>query len=101
MKFTIKNEAGENIVNLMRRIGYHFDGTDEEKSKLSFVHPIGSNLYPRFHIYLKENKETREIEIDLHLDQKRPIYKGVRAHSAEYEGETVKKESERIRKFPA
>ena len=99
MKFTIKNEAGENIVNLMRRVGYHFDGTDKEKSKLSFVHPIGSNLFPRFHIYLKENKEAKEIKIDLHLDQKKPIYKGAPAHSAEYKGEVVKKEAERIKNF--
>ena len=97
MKFIVKNSSGGNIINLMRGIGYHFQGTSKEKDELAFAHSISSNPYPRFHIYLKENKETREIFINLHLDQKKPIYKGTPAHSGEYEGEVVEKEAERIK----
>jgi len=64
---------------------------------MAFTHSLTGNSYPRFHIYLKENKETGEIIINLHLDQKKPIYKGAPAHSAEYEGEVVEKETERIK----
>lgn len=97
MKFVIKNISGENVINLMRRISYHYQGIGKEKSELTFVHPLGSDPYPRFHIYLKENKETREIFINLHLDQKKPIYKAAIAHSGEYEGEVIEKEAERIK----
>lgn len=99
MKFVVKNTSRENVFNLMRKTGYHFQGIDKEKSELTFTHSLGPNSYPRFHIYLKENKESGEIFINLHLDQKKPIYKGAPAHSAEYEGEVVEKEAERIKKI--
>ena len=65
----------------------------EEKSELIFVRPPKG--YPRFHIYLKIKEEN--LIFNLHLDQKRPIYKGSPAHAGEYEGETVGKEAERIK----
>ena len=99
MKFVLKNTSGKNIINLMREIGYHYQGTNKEKAELTFTHSLGPNSYPRFHIYLKENKETGEITINLHLDQKKPSYEGAPAHSAEYEGEVVEKEAERIKKL--
>ena len=97
MKFTLKNISGENVVNLMRRVSYHFQRKDDEKEELIFTRPLQGVPYPRFHIYLKENKETGEIFINLHLDQKRPIYQGAPAHSGEYEGEVVEKEILRIK----
>lgn len=97
MKFGVKNRSGENVVNLMRRVGYHFQGKDDEKGELIFIRPLHGVPYPRFHIYLKENKETGKIFFNLHLDQKRPIYKGTPAHGGEYQGEVVEKEAERIK----
>ncbi|MCD6500733.1 hypothetical protein J7K42_01800 [bacterium] len=97
MKFVVKNISGENLINLMRKIGYHYAGESRDKTQLTFTRSLGPNSYPRFHIYLKENKETGEIFLNLHLDQKKPIYKGAPAHSAEYEGEVVEKEAERIK----
>jgi len=106
MKFSLKNTSGENTSTLMRELGYHFWGrkreTDDKETgnkeagkkeivEMAFVRPIGELLYPRFHIYLRENKRTSEIFFNLHLDQKKPIYKGVPAHSGEYEGEVVEK----------
>lgn len=96
MKFVIKNTSRENLATLMRRIGYHFIGTDKGGSQLSFVRSWSSFAYPRFHIYLKENKEMGETFLSLHLDQKKPSYKGAPAHSADYEGEVLEKEAERI-----
>lgn len=97
MKFVVKNVSGKNVVNLMREISYHYSGTSQDKTQLAFTHSLGPNLYPRFHIYLKENKKTGEIVINLHLDQKKPIYKGAPAHSGEYDGKIVETEAERIK----
>jgi len=97
MKLSLKNISGENVINLMRRVGYHFQRKDAEKGELVFVRPLQGVPYPRFHIYLRENKETKEIIINLHLDQKMPRYKGVSAHSGEYEGKVIEEEAERIK----
>lgn len=96
MKFIIKN-TGENIVNLARKIGYYF--LKEEKDELSFVRPLERTGFPRFHLYVKESPDNQELIFNLHLDQKRPIYKGAPAHSAEYEGKVVENETERIKQI--
>ena len=80
---------------LMRKIGYRFQGRNEEKSELIFSRPARG--YPRFHIYLKTEGEN--LTINLHLDQKKPIYKGTPAHSAEYEGRVVKEEVQKIKQI--
>ena len=101
MKFELKGPFKENVYNLMRRIGYHFQNEEKEREELSFVRPLAG--YPRFHIYLKIDgstgspQEIKNLIFNLHLDQKRPIYKGAPAHSGEYEGEIVEKEAERIK----
>jgi len=97
MKFIIKNTSGENVTNLMRRIGYYF--LQEKDSELSFVRPLERSGYPRFHIYLKPNVKNEEIIFNLHLDQKRPIYKSAPAHAGEYEGKVVETEAERIKQI--
>ncbi len=68
---------------------------DRRMGKTSFAKRIHRDFYPRFHVYIKIEGET--IIFDLHLDQKRPIYEGVTAHSGEYDGEVVEREGERIR----
>jgi len=37
-----------------------------------------------------------QMQIHLHLDQKRPSYKGTNAHGGEYDGEAIREEAERI-----
>lgn len=96
MKFSIKNPGG-NVINLMRRVGYIFQGQDQKTLEQIFSRPLERAGFPRFHLYLKENKETGEMIFNLHLDQKRPIYKGVPAHAGEYEGGVVEREAERIK----
>jgi hypothetical protein len=95
MKFVIKNTLKENVLNLMRRIGYY--SQKQEKSQLSFIRPLERSGYPRFHVYLKKDKE--ELILNLHLDQKKPVYKGASAHSGEYEGKVVETETERIKQI--
>lgn len=81
----------------MRGAGYHFIRKDENTGELSFARPFKS--YPRFHFYLKENEKTNEVFCNLHFDQKKPIYKGAPAHSADYEGEVVEGEAERVKQI--
>lgn len=97
MRFITKNTSGENTATLMRRAGYRFQGMAKAGSEMVFVRPISGVPYPRFHIYLKEDKETKEMLFNLHLDQKKPSYQGAIAHSGDYEGEVVKQEVERIK----
>ena len=106
MKFIIKNEMKESISRLMRNVGYSFQREDKEKKEMSFIRPLASHGYPRFHIYLKilnspilkNTINKQEMIFNLHLDQKKPIYKGAPAHSGEYDSEVVKEEAERIKK---
>ncbi len=95
MKFELKGPFKNNIYNLMRDCGYHFLDKNEENSEYNFVRPPRS--YPRFHIYLKVENEN--LIFNLHLDQKRPIYKGTIAHSGEYDGEVVEQEAKRVKEI--
>lgn len=93
MKFKIKNPGG-NLVTMGRKIGYIFQGEALE-NEASFVRPLERSGYPRFHLYIKIEKE--ELAFNLHLDQKRPVYETAHDHAAEYEGKLVETEAERIK----
>lgn len=110
MKFILKGPFKENIYVLMRKVGYHLrerqrrvetneshrlQRKDDEKSELIFVRPARG--YPRFHIYLKA--DNNNLIFNLHLDQKRPSYKGTTAHSGEYRGKIVEQETTRIKQI--
>ena len=97
MEFNIaKNQIKENIGVAIRSAGYHKIEKEAQNSQLNFVKPLSRAGYPRFHIYLKESKA--DYFFSLHLDQKKPIYKGAKAHSGEYNGQVIKEEAERIKK---
>ena len=91
MKFSVK--TNEYPLGLGRLLGYKLLGDRNEE--FNFVRSISGNNYPRFHLYVKKEKD--EIIFNLHLDQKRPSYEGQTAHSGEYEGEVVEREAERIK----
>ena len=98
MEFKIaKNKIADNVdVAIMRGARYHKLPLDSTRGRqLSFVRPLSLAGYPRFHIYLKESKA--DYIFALHLDQKRPVYKGANAHSGEYSGQVIKEEAERIK----
>ncbi len=79
---------------LTRQAGYVYI-IDRNDGQESFVRAIARGLYPRFHLYLDEQPD--KITLNLHLDQKKPSYAGAHAHNAEYEGEVVEMEIERLK----
>ena len=95
MKLILKTPLKENIQTLMRKAGYYF--LEQKASELIFMRPLARAGYPRFHIYITENTDKKELLLNLHLDQKKPIYKGVTAHSGEYEGPLLENEIEKIK----
>ncbi len=87
------NNLNYNIINLAREIGYRpLKYTSE--GQLNCVRSLGAD-YPRFHIYLKEDKDV--VTFNIHLDQKKPSYEGTSAHAGEYESDAVKEEVVRIK----
>jgi hypothetical protein len=88
-KFPLKNIKPDELV---KRAGYaSWQGHDD---KPSYVRRLGSNHYPRFHVYIKE--QSTFFALDLHLDQKQVSYEGVSAHSGDYDSITVENEARRI-----
>ena len=85
----------------MRDCGYVPEGLDSKTNELKFSKYLGAQ-YTRFHIYCTEPTQggqisgERRVLINLHLDQKRPSYKGTSAHAGEYAGPVVEAELQRI-----
>jgi hypothetical protein len=61
----------------------------------SYVRRLTRDYYPRLHMYIK--LEGDQVIFDLHLDQKKVSYKGSHAHNAEYDGDIVEREINRIK----
>lgn len=95
MKFSIK-EPNKNILFLVRRLGYVL--RNNEEGECNCVRSLSNMGYPRFHLFIRKDND-RFLALSLHLDQKKPSYKGSSAHSGEYQGELVEKEKERIVKL--
>ncbi len=83
----------KNLTDTMRSVGYHYDGNDQKTGEWRFYRGLSSNLYPRFHVYASFNKTAKKLIVNLHLDQKAPVYKGATAHSGDYEGPVIEKEA--------
>jgi len=97
MKFIIPGPLKNTIYNAMRDAGYHFQREDNERdaTEYSFVRPrVG---FPRFHIYAK--MENKNLAISLHLDQKKPVYRGSTAHAGDYDGPVIEHEAARIKQM--
>ena len=97
MRFILEKPAKENIYTLIRKIGYYPLSKDEKAQETNCVRPLGKSGYPRFHLYLKADGDN--LIFNLHLDQKKPIYKGSPAHAGEYDSELAQKEAERIKQI--
>lgn len=89
-----KNKLPLNPGQFLRQAGYGFI-IDNLTGNETFVRHFGAGRYPRFHMYVKEDEN--KIEFSLHLDQKKAMYAGQHAHSAEYDSPTVKTEVERLK----
>lgn len=78
----------------MRQAGYAPSfSRSQESSELVFQRP-GGKVYPHFHVYV--TVADKAATLNLHLDQKRPSYKGTSAHGGEYDGPVVQTEAARI-----
>lgn len=87
-----------NIPLFMRGCGYHFF-VDPVTNKESWSRRLGTEHFPRFHLYIKEDKIKDGPVVwifDLHLDQKKARYEGQTAHNGEYDGPMVENEMNRI-----
>lgn len=97
MKLIIdKNQLNEAPEIFLRHAGYGFI-YDRRSGQSSFVRRLGGGFYPRFHMYIEEN--DKQVIFNLHLDQKQPSYAGAHAHNAEYEGEVVEQEIQRLKQL--
>jgi len=92
MKFVIADTFLENDYSLMRRCGYQPNFYNNNQSFLRKL--TTSQFYPRFHLFLE--RKDKKICFNLHLDQKKPSYKGQKAHSGEGGGQLLNDEAERI-----
>jgi len=95
MDFVVLNK-GDSIVRLARAIGYRFQR--EAGDKASLVRTLSGGAYPRFHLYVSL-KKGENLLFSLHLDQKAPVYKTAHDHAAEYDGQLIESEIERIKKI--
>ncbi len=96
MKLTIPKST-ENILVLMRRLGYYPQRKDALSGEISFTRPIARSNYPRFHVYVEKNADA--LQFALHLDQKQTSYSGTLRHGGEYGGKLVEEELKRIKKL--
>ncbi|MFA6512249.1 MAG: hypothetical protein WCV86_03955 [Patescibacteria group bacterium] len=93
MNISIPQPAYQPVV-LLRAAGYA-PFRDPKTGEGSFVRRLGTEFYPRFHIYVI--KDTDDVlDLTLHLDQRRPSYTGSRAHNGEYDGPQIEAERTRI-----
>lgn len=90
------NELSIAPEQLLRQAGYAYL-IDRRTGNESFVRPLNRGYYPRFHLYL--DKRGDKAILNLHLDQKQASYQGAHAHNAEYDGELVAEEMERIERI--
>jgi len=93
-KITLKTK--DNFYRFMRKAGYYPLQPKSKTNQAGFIRKISSGEYPRFHAYVKKNKRG-VLEINLHLDQKKPVFKKSHSHAAEYDTQIVKKEIARIK----
>lgn len=95
MKFILnKNDLKMPPAMFLRSAGYSFL-LDRHEGHDSFIRRITGAFYPRFHIYFEEDNDN--LIINLHLDQKKPSYPGAHKHNAEYDGDTVQQEINRLK----
>jgi hypothetical protein len=96
---TAKKQLSEPPEIWLRHSGYALL-PENEAGKRSFARRLTRDFYPRFHIYFTEVKDaagSEQVIFDLHLDQKKPGYAGYNRHNAEYDGEVVSAEIDRLK----
>jgi len=95
MKIIIQNPKSHSR-NLLRQAGYSM--SQNRKGEINFSRRLGPSEYPKFHIYVNKEEVGEIIEMEMHIDEKKPSYEGSKAHSGQYDGDLVEKEKQRILK---
>ncbi|MFC1612835.1 hypothetical protein ACFL23_00720 [Patescibacteria group bacterium] len=94
MKINIPQKVLEPTKAVMQKLGF-FENYDRHTGKISYIKRLSrQNFYPRYHVYIDEKGNDRII--NLHIDQKKPSYGGSNMHSAEYDGDVVSREIDRM-----
>ena len=84
--------------NFLRQCGYAEISNPHKNNEISYARSLDPGRFsPRFHIYTEETGHG--MQINLHLDAKKPSYEGTAAHSGEYEGPAVEQEAGRIKQI--
>lgn len=92
MKIPCQGQYTQQPRMIIQRCGY---GEIMTKSgQRSYTKLLRGIPYPRFHAYLDMTDDG--FTINLHLDQKAPVYKSGAAHAGEYDGPVVEREAARI-----
>ncbi len=94
MKFILTDNFSDNNLEVLRKCGYH-PHRSSRSNTLSFQRRLTGLTYPHFHIFLK--RKNQQLIFDLHLDQKKPSYKRVKAHSGESDSPLIQNEIQRIK----
>ncbi len=95
MKIKISKNTKIDPVRVIRKAGYGL--IKNRGGEVAFARHFDRAAFPRFHLYLEDEGENWSL--NLHLDQRAPIYPGVSAHSGEYDGTVVEKEIDRIKQL--
>ena len=98
MKILIPKSKMTDPERAIRRCGYA-RVVDRRENQISYARRLagGASLYPRFHVYIEEAGENWSV--NLHLDQRATVYKGVTAHAGEYDGELVEQEGRHLQQI--
>lgn len=96
MQLQLHNLPAQTFRTVFQRLGYHPDANRKTGDE-SYSRRLRGGTYPRFHAYINPRPDG-SVVINLHLDMKKPSYAGSHAHNAEYDGELVMAEYERIKK---
>jgi hypothetical protein len=91
-----KNTLDQAPESLLRQAGYAYL-MDRNTGQESYVRRFNRGFYPRFHLYIEE--QGNQVILNLHLDQKQASYEGAHAHNAEYDGDLVEQEMDRIKGY--
>lgn len=87
--------GGSPAAQWLRRAGYTLI-IDHQSGQESFSRRFTRDFYPRFHLYIQEIAGQTNLFFNLHLDQKKASYAGQTRHSADYDGELVEQEANRL-----
>lgn len=100
MKLIVRRkQLNENPEMWLRSAGYVLIN-DRLSGQASYARRFSRDFYPRFHLYFtveKDSAGTEFVIFNLHLDQKAPGYEGQNRHNAEYDGELVEQEFNRLK----